>query len=222
MDTTKVENQQIPICKMSLDEIYMYFTFPVDNDLVKLTFTPQALKRYKKQKDLKQKQKQYIDYMIEQRSEIIKYIFKNTDNTTVHIPVAFSYIINNIKNQLNIVSTSKSDITPIEAFDIIEEGIEKLDNSYYYKPTELFKTMYYYYLYPNDLLIVKHFNRKSLISLVEFIILQYKRSIIPPGDIGGMIAAQYIGDPPTQMTVKTFHLAGVASQSNVTKRLHRM
>jgi DNA-directed RNA polymerase II subunit RPB1 len=222
MDTTKVENQQIPICKMSLDEIYMYFTFPVDNDLLKLTFTSQALKRYKKQKDLKQKEKQYIDFMIEKRSEIIKYIFKNTDNTTVHIPVAFSYIINNIKNQLNIVSTSKSDITPVEAFDIIEEGINKLNNSYYYKPTELFKTMYYYYLYPNDLLIVKHFNRKSLISLVEFIILQYKRSIIPPGDMCGMISAQSIGEPTTQMTLNTFHFAGVASKSNVTRGVPRI
>ena len=160
--------------------------------------------------------------MIEKRSEIIKYIFKNTDNTTVHIPVAFSYIINNIKNQLNIVSTSKSDITPVEAFDIIEEGINKLNNSYYYKPTELFKTMYYYYLYPNDLLIVKHFNRKSLISLVEFIILQYKRSIIPPGDMCGMISAQSIGEPTTQMTLNTFHFAGVASKSNVTRGVPRI
>jgi len=222
MDTTKVENQQIPICKMSLDEIYMYFTFPVDNDILNLTFTPQVFKRYKKQKNLKQKEKQYIDYMIEKRSQIIKYIFKNTDNTTVHIPVAFSYIINNIKNQLNIVSTSKSDITPIEAFDIIEGGIEKLENSNYYKPTELFKTMYYYYLYPNDLLIVKHFNRKSLISLVEFIILQYKRSIIPPGDMCGMISAQSIGEPTTQMTLNTFHFAGVASKSNVTRGVPRI
>ena len=33
----------------------------------------------------------------------------------------------------------------------------------------------------------------------------------------GMIAAQSIGEPTTQMTLNTFHFAGVASKSNVTR-----
>ncbi len=223
IDTTRVENQQIPICKMTLDEIYMYITFPVDKDLLKLTFTPDALKKYKKQSnDLKIKEKQYIDYFIQKRKDIVKYIFKNTDNSVVHIPVAFSYIINNIKNQFNIISSSKTDITPMEAFEIIESGINKLDNSFHYKPTELFKTMYYYYLYPNDLLVLKHFNKKSLITLTEMIILQYKQAIINPGEMCGMISAQSIGEPTTQMTLNTFHFAGVASKSNVTRGVPRI
>ena len=223
IDTTKVENQSIPICKMNLDEIYMYLTFPVDKDLLKMTFAPEALKKYKKQQsELKIKEKEYIDYFVKKRNDIIKHIFRNTDNSVVHIPVAFSYIINNIKNQHNIVSSSKSDITPLEAFEIIESGINKLDNSFYYKPTELFKAMYYYYLYPNDMLIVKHFNRKSLVSLVEIIILQYKQSIMAPGEMCGMISAQSIGEPTTQMTLNTFHFAGVASKSNVTRGVPRI
>ena len=38
----------------------------------------------------------------------------------------------------------------------------------------------------------------------------------------GMIAAQSIGEPTTQMTLNTFHFAGVASKSNVTRGVPRV
>jgi DNA-directed RNA polymerase II subunit RPB1 len=38
----------------------------------------------------------------------------------------------------------------------------------------------------------------------------------------GIIAAQSIGEPSTQMTLNTFHLAGVASKSNVTRGVPRL
>ena len=37
-----------------------------------------------------------------------------------------------------------------------------------------------------------------------------------------MIAAQSIGEPTTQMTLNTFHFAGVASKSNVTRGVPRI
>ena len=38
----------------------------------------------------------------------------------------------------------------------------------------------------------------------------------------GVIAAQSIGEPTTQMTLNTFHFAGVASKSNVTRGVPRI
>ena len=38
----------------------------------------------------------------------------------------------------------------------------------------------------------------------------------------GIIAAQSIGEPTTQMTLNTFHFAGVASKSNVTRGVPRI
>ena len=72
------------------------------------------------------------------------------------------------------------------------------------------------------LLIVRHFNRNALTLLMETIILQYKKSIVSPGEMAGIIAAQSIGEPTTQMTLNTFHFAGVASKSNVTRGVPRI
>ena len=92
----------------------------------------------------------------------------------------------------------------------------------YVKPTALFKTLYYYYLNPKDLLMIKRFNRKALIVLVDTIVMTYKNAIIAPGEMVGIIAAQSIGEPTTQMTLNTFHFAGVASKSNVTRGVPRI
>jgi DNA-directed RNA polymerase II subunit RPB1 len=43
-----------------------------------------------------------------------------------------------------------------------------------------------------------------------------------PGEMVGIIAAQSIGEPSTQMTLNTFHLAGVAAKSNVTRGVPRL
>ena len=48
------------------------------------------------------------------------------------------------------------------------------------------------------------------------------RLLLAPGEMVGMIAAQSIGEPTTQMTLNTFHFAGVASKSNVTRGVPRI
>ena len=96
------------------------------------------------------------------------------------------------------------DITPLEAFNLIDDGYKRIEAFHYVKPTPLFKIMYYYYLTPKDLLMVKRFSREAIEVLIEKIIVQYKKSIVAPGEMVGIIAAQSIGEPTTQMTLNTF------------------
>ena len=56
----------------------------------------------------------------------------------------------------------------------------------------------------------KYFKNK-LASKTKFkynVYLKYLRSLVNPGESVGIIAAQSIGEPSTQMTLNTFHLAG--------------
>lgn len=50
---------------------------------------------------------------------------------------------------------------------------------------------------------------------------KYSRAMITPGEAVGAVAAQSIGEPGTQMTLKTFHFAGVASM-NITLGVPRI
>jgi DNA-directed RNA polymerase II subunit RPB1 len=225
VDTVKVENQILPLVEQSLEEIYAHFNMPKDeNDGIFISaYTQGAAKRIKnQQKELNEKCKEYIDFMIEKRDEIVENVFKYRDGKMVHLPVFFMHIINNIQGLQHINKNSLIDITPLEAFKLIENNFKKMNLLTYSKPSDLFKVLYYYYLSPKDLLIVKRFNRKSLVTLLDNIVQLYKESLIAPGEMVGMIAAQSIGEPTTQMTLNTFHFAGVASKSNVTRGVPRI
>jgi DNA-directed RNA polymerase beta' subunit len=204
IDTIKVENQVLPIVDMSIQDIYAHFAVIDDKTkskkltgmFVKAAYTLQK----KQEEELKIKCEFYINYMIEKRNEIVKKVFNNKSDKIVRIPVAFAYIIQNVIGQQGINSNSLVDITMLEAFQLIEHTFEKLEKNVFAPPTELFKVLFYYYLSPKDLLLNKRFNKSALTILLETIILSYKRAIVAPGEMVGMIAAQSIGEPTTQMS----------------------
>jgi DNA-directed RNA polymerase beta' subunit len=205
IDTIKVENQEIPIVDMTVQDIYAHFNVPEDNKgkskALSGMFVKSALTRQKKQEaQINEKCKKYTDYMIDNRSKIIKNIFNYKSDKVVHLPVAFMHIIQNVMGQQDLNPNSLVDITMLEAFDLIEETFDSLLKIHYAPPTELFRVMYFYYLSPKDLLLNKRFNKKALDILLQTIVLDYKRSLVAPGEMVGMIAAQSIGEPTTQMS----------------------
>jgi DNA-directed RNA polymerase beta' subunit/intein/homing endonuclease len=228
IDPVKVESQIVPLVNMGLDEIYAHYHMPSSDpkDVVfTAAFTKGVISRMKKQKaENDAKCKQWIDFMIEQREQVIQRVFRNKNNDRVFLPVAFAHTINNVKGLQQISNNSIVDITPLEAFAMIEAAYKRLESMHYCAPTELFKVMYFYYLSPKDLLMVKRFNKKALSVLLEMIVLKYKNSLIAPGEMVGMISAQSIGEPTTQLTLNTFHTAGsgVAMKANVTRGVPRI
>ncbi len=58
-------------------------------------------------------------------------------------------------------------------------------------------------------------------KIVEMVRSAYVSSLVEPGEAVGTVAAQSIGEPGTQMTLRTFHYAGVA-ELNVTLGLPRL
>lgn len=54
---------------------------------------------------------------------------------------------------------------------------------------------------------------RALSMFLELCLTKYERSKVQPGHAVGAVGAQSIGEPGTQMTLKTFHFAGVAGMS---------
>ncbi|XP_037084098.1 LOW QUALITY PROTEIN: DNA-directed RNA polymerase III subunit RPC1-like [Pollicipes pollicipes] len=72
--------------------------------------------------------------------------------------------------------------------------------------------------------VLARLHRLTVSQLVEFCEIcrdKYLRARIEPGTAVGALAAQSIGEPGTQMTLKTFHFAGVASM-NITLGVPRI
>ncbi|KXX75608.1 DNA-directed RNA polymerase III subunit RPC1 [Madurella mycetomatis] len=56
-------------------------------------------------------------------------------------------------------------------------------------------------------------SERTLRQFIQMCLHKYKRARVEPGHAVGAVGAQSIGEPGTQMTLKTFHFAGVAGMS---------
>jgi len=64
-------------------------------------------------------------------------------------------------------------------------------------------------------------NKTQLKKVLEKAVEEYESMRIQPGEAVGLVGAQSVGEPGTQMTLNTFHFAGV-SEMNVTMGLPRI
>lgn len=77
---------------------------------------------------------------------------------------------------------------------------------------------------PQNLIKDKKIDPEGLLTKKTFRTLldvKYMKSVVDPGEMVGVVAGQSIGEPSTQMTLNTFHLAGHAAK-NVTLGIPRL
>ena len=68
----------------------------------------------------------------------------------------------------------------------------------------------------------RYLQKKVFDTVIDMIHNQFYESKVHAGEMVGVIAAQSIGEPATQMTLNTFHFAGVGSKSKVTQGVPRL
>ncbi|TDA38503.1 MAG: DNA-directed RNA polymerase subunit A'' [Candidatus Methanomethylicota archaeon] len=93
--------------------------------------------------------------------------------------------------------------------------INKLLNEYVEKLPESLINELREKLYKVDL------NEEQMRKVIEEVNRAYIRALVEPGEAAGTVAAQSVGEPGTQMTLRTFHYAGVR-ELNVTLGLPRL
>ena len=214
IDPCKIEEQPFELCGMSVEEVYDHYSMVgVQYDEA----TNVAQKAQLEGPEFVVVCKRWIETMVEARGKIARAVFNYQNETMIRLPVGFTYMIENVKNRFGLGEDGKVDFTPLEAFQLLDHYYDAVsgigDN---YQPSQLFRLAYYYYLSPAQLMKKHKYTRAALTFLLESILLQYKRAIVAPGEMVGIIAAQSIGEPTTQLTLNTFHYAGVASESMVT------
>jgi len=151
-----------------------------------------------------------------------EYIFKNYRDSGVTYPINLNRLISNIKTQFEIQSTMLSDLSPVYVINRINKltaGLRVNDSD---GGVLLLQILLRSYLSPKQLIKVHKFNKMAFDYLIANIEMQFEKALVEPGEMVGPIAAQSIGEPATQMTLNTFHFAGVSEKSNVTRGVPRL
>ena len=205
VDSTRVESQSVPLVGMSIEDIYLHYDIAgISKDSKTDMYTKGTATRLKKQRaETITKVNEYIERTIEDRDLVVNNVFRHKDDMMVKVPVSFIHLISNLQGQLGLNSHSTTDVTPLEAFELIEHTYKRLELLTFAQPTRLFKILYNFYLTPRELLVHKRFHRKGLEMLMDSIVLRYKQAIVHPGEMVGVVAGQSIGEPTTQLTLNS-------------------
>tara|TARA_Y100000385_G_scaffold281416_1_gene334190 strand:+ start:7412 stop:11998 length:4587 start_codon:yes stop_codon:yes gene_type:complete len=228
IDPTKIESQCLPTIMMNYDDIEK--TYKIHNDDSWNMFIHDD--EFDKLNDIdfsirEEKYNKYFKSLLDDKRHFIENINSGRliENGKLYYPINLDRLVNNCairfvsKEQQN---TSKTDLTPIYILEKIEELYNKLtitDNMF--NENRLFMMLVKCWLSPNKLIKKLSMNRIGFDYIIGNIIQQFFNSISQPGDLVGVISAQSIGEPSTQMTLNTFHFAGVAGKSQVTRGLAR-
>lgn len=155
---------------------------------------------------------------------------KQDDNEQFQLPLNVQRIIESAKTTFRIKDGAKSDLHPSYAIPkvkamldrlIVVRGDDALSREAQTSATLLFKAQLRSRLAFKRLVQEYSLNKLAFDNILGDIENRFARAQVSAGEMVGVLAAQSIGEPATQMTLNTFHFAGVSSK-NVTLGVPRL
>jgi DNA-directed RNA polymerase II subunit RPB1 len=136
----------------------------------------------------------------------------------------------------NMSKETKKDLDPMFVADTIEEFLNDYD---YRLITSLKKTDKFMkeddrslkfllevalneYLSPKKCIFDYNLTKANFLALMKDIKMSFIKAIVEPGEMVGIVAAQSIGEPTSQMNLNTKHFAGVAGKSSANMGVNRI
>ena len=208
INSTKIESQPLPISTMTDDEIEKEFGLK-GVDLSEVMGVPRG--------DDAVLLADYTKQIFADRKMLVEEIFRSGRQGSIYSPVNLERLILNIKIKFGLRPEQKTNLTPVNILKGIESVLKKTQGYH-----AIWAALLRFYLSPTKLILQDRFTESAFDTLCEVLVTKNWQAWVQPGEHVGIIAAQSIGEPSTQMTLNTFHLAGVASKSNVTRGVPRL
>ena len=203
------------------EDLHDVFYYDPDTEWKKIINHSRTLIRFKKIKGYQGQLDRSFKRIIEHRNYLFYEIFNEDPENNIIFPVHIKRITENICGKENSIKRY-TDIHPIDILKMNENLKKSINVNTLNNSTKILNILIDIHLAPK-VLINKYSITKQLYEQISLLIKQqYYKSIIHPGEMVGPVAAQSIGEPATQMTLNTFHFAGVSAKSNVTRGIPRL
>jgi len=218
---TKIESQYLDLLDLDFKKLMENHKFS-DKEKWDDFIEPEVIEDMKKVPHYKKILNDYYEEHIHNSKHmLLTKIYKNNIGSMINYPINLSRLINHTLNLFNIEDDDVSDISPLTIITRLGELEKVLKRNSMEEMNMLFKCLIYSYLSPKVLIKKYRINSVAFDHLINMIQLKYKKAFISSSEMVGAIAAQSIGEPATQMTLNTFHLAGVG-KPGVTRGVPRL
>ena len=193
INPTKIENQNYPIGKLSHAAIQTEFGM---RNIDWSTILNDGVVRENDSGLLAE----YVEELIHDQFMMVEEVYqkKSLDGGSVFAPVNLARWILNIKNRFALKKEEKTDLTPKMVLDGIRKVMERTHPHH-----KIWCALLRFHLAPHKLIIEERFTKDAFEVLMELIVVSHMKSWVQPGDQVGIVAAQSIGEPATQMTLNS-------------------
>ncbi|KAJ5388411.1 hypothetical protein N7509_010952 [Penicillium cosmopolitanum] len=229
LDGAHIENQRVDIIRCSDEK--MRERFRVDVMDPERSLGPEVLEQANEIAGDMEVQK-YLDEeweaLIESRN-FLRTVAKE-DEEMMQLPINIQRILEMARTTFRIREGTISDLHPAEVVPqvqalldrlIVVRGDDDISREAQDNATLLFKAQLRSRLAFRRLVTDYSLNKLAFQHVIGAIENRFARAGANPGEMVGVLAAQSIGEPATQMTLNTFHFAGVSSK-NVTLGVPRL
>ncbi|KAJ3271822.1 DNA-directed RNA polymerase II subunit rpb1 [Terramyces sp. JEL0728] len=168
--------------------------------------------------------------LLQDRTTLRNVIFKNSSIDKWTLPVNLERLIWNARHTFGIDRSKPTDLNPLHVIKNVNElmdnllvvrGSDQLSIEAQKNATLLFSILLRSTLASKRLIEEFRLSTQAFDWVLGEIDARFNQAIVHPGEMVGTVAAQSIGEPATQMTLNTFHYAGVSAK-NVTLGVPRL
>ena len=213
--------EKIKLSTLGKNDDYILDTYSLDISDIKVNFTDEVYKSIITNKESFIGQNDdYIKQMIKDRDYYFDNFFKGTLNEHVFYPINIQRLLTNTIKNLEPFAPY-SDLSPLYILEEIKRLVDGLYVSEMYSHSKMLGVLCRIYLSPKIICVKHKLNKIAFDYIISNIKSKFYSAIAVNGELVGTIAAQSIGEPSTQMTLNTFHFAGVASKSSVNQGVPR-
>ncbi|TGO54691.1 hypothetical protein BCON_0103g00020 [Botryotinia convoluta] len=155
---------------------------------------------------------------------------KEKDDDHFQLPLNIIRIIDSANRLFKTDDGKRSDLHPRDVIPrvqqlldrmIIVRGTDELSVEAQYNATIFIKAQFRSRLAYKRIALGMHLNKLAFEHILGELESRFTRALVNPGEMVGVLAAQSIGEPATQMTLNTFHFTGISSK-NVTLGVPRL
>ena len=139
--------------------------------------------------------KAFAEQVLQDRTMLVEGVQRSKQDVALFASVNIDRVLTNVTTSFRLDKKGTTDLTPLYVLQGIEKIIERTQT--YHK---LWAALLRFYLAPHKTIIKERMTRKAFDTVCEMIVTKNWQGWAQPGEQVGIIAAQSIGEPSTQMS----------------------
>ena len=205
IDPIKLEKHHLDYFKFGVDITYMEDNYLItERDNLKYILKDDVIKTLYDTDDWQDRFQQYYKQILNDREFIITNVFNGKSDDVIFHPICVYRMIEKIENMFNLKNMNfTSELNPLYVLDKIDELIEDLRINKKTPPVKLLGVVVRHYFSPKKLIFKHKFTKDAFDYMVEHFKQRYLEALVHPSDMVGVVAAQSIGEPSTQLTLNS-------------------